>query len=187
MILSLKSVNKSIDDRLILSNISFDLNEGETICLIGPSGCGKTTCLKTINKLLDFDSGEIHFRNKNTNEINSIELRRQIGYVLQSPALFPHMTVSKNISLLPELLGWEKEETINQVNKLLALVNLDNAAYKNRYPHELSGGQQQRVSIARAMSVNASLLLMDEPFSALDPITKNQIQNEFIKLKKKGE
>jgi osmoprotectant transport system ATP-binding protein len=167
-----------------VKSISFQLQEGETLCLIGTSGCGKTTTLKMLNRLLEPSSGEIFILGKNILEQEEIQVRRKIGYVIQGGGLFPHWTVSRNISLIPYLEKWPEEKIKARVDELLKLVELEPDKFRDRYPSELSGGQQQRVGIARAMAADPPVILLDEPFSALDPITRGQMQAEFIRLKK---
>ena len=161
------------------------MNEGETLSIIGTSGSGKSTILRTLNRLIPTTSGEIEFRGKNIMDIPVIELRRQIGYVLQEPALFPHWTTEKNIELVPRLVGWSKEKIAERVQELLELMQLPYKTYGARYPSELSGGEKQRIGIARALAAKPDLVLFDEPFSALDPITRADLQQEILRLKQK--
>ncbi|MBC7474204.1 MAG: ATP-binding cassette domain-containing protein [Candidatus Sericytochromatia bacterium] len=183
--ITVKNLTKTFEGNVTAVNlISFELLEGETLCMIGTSGCGKTTTLKMLNRLLEPTSGEIFILGKNILEQDQIEVRRKIGYVIQGGGLFPHWTVAKNIGLVPSLQNWDKEKMSARVDELLNLVELEPAKFKNRYPAELSGGQQQRVGIARAMASDPPVILLDEPFSALDPITRAQMQTEFIRLKK---
>jgi osmoprotectant transport system ATP-binding protein len=166
---------------------SFDLHveRGEFVCLIGPSGCGKTTTMKMINRLNEPTSGVIKVNGKDIMQMNEVELRRGIGYVIQQIGLFPHMTIAQNVELVPKLLGWDADRRRKRVDELLPLVGLDPAKFRDRYPKELSGGQQQRIGIIRAMAAQPDLILMDEPFSALDPITRESLQDEFKKLQMK--
>jgi len=150
---------------------------------MGTSGSGKSTLLRTLNRLIPFSEGKIEFRGQDIMDIPDIELRRQIGYVLQQPALFPHWNTEKNIGLVPRLLNWPKEKTASRVKELLELMQMPYKKYGNRYPSELSGGEQQRVGIARALAAKPKLILYDEPFSALDPITKTDLQQEVLRLK----
>lgn len=178
------NISKVFGNTTAVKSVSFELKEGETLCMIGTSGCGKTTTLKMLNRLLEPSSGEIFILGKNILEQDEIEVRRKIGYVIQGGGLFPHWDISKNIALIPNLEKWDKSKTQNRVNELLKLVELDPEKFAKRFPAELSGGQQQRVGIARALAVDPPVILLDEPFSALDPVTRIQLQNEFIRLKK---
>lgn len=182
--IKVNQLSKTFGDITAVKSVSFELLEGETLCMIGTSGCGKTTTLKMLNRLLEPSGGEIFILGKNILEQNQIQVRRKIGYVIQGGGLFPHWTIERNISLIPDLEKWDKSKTKKRVEELLKLVELDPDKFRNRYPAELSGGQQQRVGIARAMAVDPPVILLDEPFSALDPITRIQLQNEFIRLKK---
>lgn len=177
-----RGVKKAFKDKVILENINLTINEGELVVFIGPSGCGKTTTLKMINKLINITSGEILINGKNITEEDTIKLRRKMGYVIQQTGLFPHMTVGENIGLIPNLEKWSEEEIQKRTYELLELVGLSPEEYIDKYPNELSGGQQQRVGIARAFTMNPEIILMDEPFSALDPITRNQLQDEIYNI-----
>lgn len=168
-----------------MDDVCFKVNEGETLCVIGTSGSGKSTLLRTLNRLIPINGGKIEFRGQNILDIPAIQLRRQIGYVLQQPALFPHWTTEKNIGLVPRLLDWPKEKIAFRIKQLLELMHMPYDIYGKRYPSELSGGEQQRIGIARALAANPDLVLYDEPFSALDPITRTDLQQEVIRLKKK--
>lgn len=168
-----------------MDDVSFTVNEGETLSIIGTSGSGKSTLLRTLNRLISTTHGKIEFRGKNIMDIPVIELRRQIGYVLQEPALFPHWTTEKNIELVPRLLGWSKEKIAERVQELMELMQLPYKTYGTRYPSELSGGEKQRIGIARALAAKPDLVLFDEPFSALDPITRADLQQEVLRLKQK--
>lgn len=158
---------------------------GETVALIGASGCGKTTTLKMINRLIEPTSGTILVSDKDIQSLPVLELRRSLGYVIQQVGLFPHMTVAANIAIVPQLLGWEKKRIAERVDELLTLVHLPPDQYRNRRPAELSGGQQQRVGVARALAADPPILLMDEPFGALDPITRASLQNEVLEIQRK--
>lgn len=178
-----KNITKKIGSKTILNNINLTIEKGSLVVLIGSSGCGKTTSLKMINKLITPTSGEIYIDNVPISKINTIELRRGIGYVIQNTGLFPHMTISENISLIPTLKNVSSKEEIEaKTVDLLNLVGLPPEDYLNKYPNELSGGQQQRVGVARAFAADADVILMDEPFSALDPITRNSLQEELFSL-----
>ena len=166
-------------------NLNLEVEEGEICVFVGPSGCGKTTTLKMINRLIEPSSGNIYINGVNTAAQKKSELRRKIGYVIQEIGLFPHMTVKENIATVPLLLKWEQKKIDERVMELLELIGLDAAANIDKYPHELSGGQQQRVGVARAMAADPPIMLMDEPFGAVDPITRADLQNEFLRLQKK--
>lgn len=171
-------------DRLAVDDCSLTVDDGEFIVLLGPSGCGKTTLLKMVNRLYDPSSGTIYLDDQDIQQANVTQLRRQIGYVIQQVGLFPHMTVAQNIRVVPELLGWEKSRMSERVDELLALVDLPPAQYRDRYPSQLSGGQQQRVGVARALAGDPDLILMDEPFGAVDAITRASLQDEMLKLQR---
>ncbi|WP_303837260.1 ABC transporter ATP-binding protein [Evansella sp. LMS18] len=176
-------VNKYFDDGVqAVKDLSFTVNEGEFFVLIGPSGCGKTTTLKMINRLISPSDGTIKINEKNIEETDIKRLRWNIGYVLQQIALFPHMTIEENIAVVPELKKWDKKRIRNRVNELLNMVGLDPDTYRDRKPAELSGGQQQRVGVVRALAGDPDIILMDEPFSALDPISREQLQKDIRKL-----
>ena len=181
--IQLKRINKVYDDGFqALKGIDLTFEEGKINVLIGPSGCGKTTTMKLLNRLTDFTDGEIMIDGKNIKEMNPIELRRQMGYVIQNIGLFPHMTIFDNVATVPKLLKWDKKRIRKRVDQLLEMVNLDPETYRDRYPSELSGGQQQRIGVIRALAAEPSTILMDEPFSALDPISREQLQDELIRL-----
>ncbi|PTQ81623.1 osmoprotectant transport system ATP-binding protein [Trichococcus patagoniensis] len=170
--------SKAVDD------ISFAIKEGEFITVLGSSGSGKTTILKMINRLIREDSGNITFFGEDISEMNEVDLRREIGYVVQQIGLFPHMTVAQNIATVPELLKWDKKDIQSRIKELLALVQLDPEIFADRKPKELSGGQQQRVGVARALAANPKVMLLDEPFGAVDAITRLQLQKELQKIHK---
>lgn len=183
VIICFENVNKRYGKTNALIDFNLDIKKGEFITIIGSSGCGKTTALKMINGLIFPDSGKIYINNKNISEINQIKLRRNIGYSIQGTGLFPHMTVLKNISYVPSLSNmWKKKEIIENVENLLNIVGLD-ISIQNRYPDELSGGQKQRVGIARALAAKPEILLMDEPFGAVDEITRKVLQDEILRIK----
>ncbi|HEX5703829.1 MAG TPA: ATP-binding cassette domain-containing protein [Pyrinomonadaceae bacterium] len=167
----------------IIDRLSFSVQSGETLVLLGESGCGKTTTLRLVNRLLTPTSGEVVVDGKPTIEWDVIRLRRRTGYVIQEAGLFPHFTVAENVALVPSLENWEKDRTRDRVEELLTLVGLEPARFGDRYPRELSGGQRQRVGVARALAADPPLLLMDEPFGALDPLTRASLQKEFAQLK----
>ncbi|HEM2829885.1 ABC transporter ATP-binding protein [Streptococcus suis] len=166
----------------ILKNLTFDIQEGEFFVLIGPSGSGKTTTLKLINRLIEQTEGEVFFQGKRLKDFDLRDLRLETGYVLQQIALFPNMTVAENISLIPEMKGLGKEETLTRTRELLTKVGLEPDSYLDRLPKDLSGGEKQRIGILRAIIANPKVLLMDEPFSALDPISKAQLQDLIKEL-----
>ena len=165
--------------------VSFEVAEGETVTLVGLSGCGKTTTLKMINRLTEPTSGDVLVQGRNTRDWDPILLRRSIGYVIQDVGLMPHLTVAENVAVVPRLLGWPKEKTDRRVSEMLELTGLEPEEFAGRYPGKLSGGQRQRVGVARALAADPDILLMDEPFSALDPITREELQDEFIRLQKR--
>lgn len=168
----------------VLKDINLLCNDGEITVFIGPSGCGKTTTMKLINRLINPTRGQVLVDGKDTADINPVELRRGIGYVIQHVGLFPHMTIAKNVAVVPRLLKWEQSKIEPRVDELLNMVGLPPEQYRDRYPAELSGGQQQRIGVIRALAAEPNIILMDEPFSALDPISKEQLQDELIHLQK---
>ena len=172
------------DGQQLLSNISIIVQRGETLVLLGRSGAGKTTALRLINRLVDPTEGEVLIEGRRTLDWDAVALRRHVGYVIQETGLFPHYTVEKNIALVPRLAGWPDLQIRTRVQDLLGLVGLDPQVFLKRYPHELSGGQRQRVGVARALAVNPPILLMDEPFGALDPLTRAEIRAEFQELQR---
>ncbi|MET8993011.1 ATP-binding cassette domain-containing protein [Nonomuraea wenchangensis] len=167
-----------------VDNVTMDIPAGELVVFVGPSGCGKTTTMKMINRLVEPTSGEIRIGGRDVLSLNPDELRRHIGYAIQQVGLFPHLTVAQNIGLVPKLLGWPQPRIAARVEELLALVHLEPSAFHDRYPRQLSGGQQQRVGVARALAADPPVMLMDEPFGATDPITREHLQNEFVRLQK---
>ena len=166
----------------IISHLNLIVRPGETLVLLGESGCGKTTTLKLVNRLLSPTSGTVLVEGKATSDWDPIRLRRHTGYVIQEGGLFPHFTVEQNVALVPQLERWDEARVTNRVNELLALVGLDAEKFAERYPGELSGGQRQRVGVARALAAEPPLLLLDEPFGALDPLTRASLQKEFADL-----
>jgi osmoprotectant transport system ATP-binding protein len=162
--------------------LSLNIGEGEICVLIGPSGCGKTTTMRMINRMVEPDSGTIIVGGRDVTRIDPVELRRSIGYVIQQVGLFPHMTIADNIATVPQLLGWDNARIGKRVDELLERVHMDPSRDRNRYPRELSGGQKQRVGVARALAADPPVMLMDEPFGALDPITRASLQDEFLRI-----
>jgi osmoprotectant transport system ATP-binding protein len=178
-------VSKTYSDGFqAVKSMNFEIKEGELIVFIGPSGCGKTTTMKMINRLIPYTEGTISIRGNDITKENVVELRRNIGYVIQQIGLFPHYTIEENISLVPQLKGWKPARRKERAHELLKMIGLEPAQYANRYPRELSGGQLQRVGVARALAVDPEIVLMDEPFGALDPITREQLQDELLRLQK---
>ncbi|OIH99523.1 MULTISPECIES: ATP-binding cassette domain-containing protein [unclassified Curtobacterium] len=165
-----------------VDGITLEIPAGKIVMLVGPSGCGKTTTLKMINRLIEPTEGRIVVGDDDVTGIDGDELRRRMGYVIQAGGLFPHMTVAANIAIVPKMLGWSKEKIAARVDELLDLVSLDPDTYRDRYPRELSGGQQQRVGVARALAADPPVLLMDEPFGAVDPITRQRLQDELLRI-----
>lgn len=168
-------------DEPAIDNLSLKIPAGETCCLVGPSGGGKTTAMKLVNRLIELSDGDIRVDGRSIRSLDATALRRGIGYVIQQVGLFPHMTIAANMMMVPTLLGWSKERMRLRVDELLDLVRLDRG-YAKRYPAQLSGGQQQRIGLARALAADPPVMLMDEPFGALDPITRSEIQDEFLRL-----
>jgi len=165
-----------------ISELSLDVSSGEIVVLVGPSGCGKTTTMRLINRLIEPSAGRIFLDGDDVTTVNADQLRRRIGYVIQQVGLFPHMSIADNIGLIPRTLGWDKTRIRARVDELLELVGLDTATYRDRYPKQLSGGQQQRVGVARALAADPPVMLMDEPFGAIDPITRDRLQDELLGL-----
>jgi osmoprotectant transport system ATP-binding protein len=184
--LTFQDVGKTYPDGFqAVKSLSFDIERGEFIVLIGPSGCGKTTTMKMINRLIAHTEGVITIDGVDISRVNPVTLRRNIGYVIQQIGLFPHFTIEENIALVPSLKGWSRSRKKERVEELLLMIGLDPAQFAKRYPRELSGGQQQRVGVARALAADPDIVLMDEPFGALDPITREQLQEELMNLQRK--
>ena len=179
-----RNVRKYYGDQLIIQDINMKVEDGEFVVIIGPSGCGKTTAIKMLNRLLETSDGNILINGIDNKEMDLIQLRTMIGYVIQQIGLFPNMTVEENISVVPQILKWNKEKTKERVRELLSMVNMPYDSYAKKYPRQLSGGQQQRIGVLRAMAVNPPIIIMDEPFGALDPITREILQNEVKKIQK---
>jgi osmoprotectant transport system ATP-binding protein len=168
--------------RPAVDDLTLEIPEGEIVILVGPSGCGKTTTMKMINRIIEPTSGRILLGGEDVTHADPDQLRRRIGYVIQQIGLFPHMTIAQNIATVPTLLGWKAQRIAARVDELLTTVRMDPDEYRGRYPKELSGGQRQRVGVARALSADPDVMLMDEPFGAIDPITRDRLQNEFLRL-----
>ncbi|MDQ6798598.1 MAG: ATP-binding cassette domain-containing protein [Actinomycetota bacterium] len=168
--------------QVAVDSLDLEVDEGDVCVLVGPSGCGKTTTLKMINRLVEPTSGQIFIGDEDVTGIDPVLLRRRIGYVIQQVGLFPHLSVADNVATVCRLLGWDRRRTRRRVDDLLDLVGLDPSVYRDRYPHQLSGGQRQRVGVARALGVDPPVLLMDEPFGAIDPINRDRLQQEFLRL-----
>lgn len=175
------------NDNIAVKSLNLNIRDGEFFVLIGPSGCGKTTTLKMINRLVDISQGTIYINNKKISAYNIHELRWDIGYVLQQIGLFPHMTIEENIAIVPELKKWDKKKVNERITELLESVGLEPDKYRKRKPSELSGGEQQRVGVVRALAGDPKIILMDEPFSALDPISRQKLQQDIVKLQKRIE
>jgi osmoprotectant transport system ATP-binding protein len=173
------------DGRALLADLDLTVARGETLVLLGRSGSGKTTTLKLINRLLDPTDGRVLVENRPTTEWDAIRLRRRIGYIIQEIGLFPHFTIEENVAVVPRLEGWDDARIAARVRELLDVVGLDPARFAERYPRQLSGGQRQRVGVARALAADPPILLCDEPFGALDPITRREIQDEFRSLQRR--
>ncbi len=170
------------DGTVAVQELSLEVRRGEIVALVGPSGSGKTTTMKMVNRLIEPTSGQLFVDGQDVTHTDPVQLRRRIGYVIQNVGLFPHRTIEQNVAVVPELIGWPAPRRRERARELLALVGLDPAVYGGRYPHELSGGQRQRVGVARALAADPPVLLMDEPFSAVDPVTRAQLQDEFLRL-----
>ena len=179
-----KEVSKSYagSEERVVKDLSFEIPEGEICVLVGPSGCGKTTTMRMVNRLVEISSGDILIEGESVTEKSATELRRKIGYAIQGIGLFPHRTIADNVATVPKLLDWDKEQLRERTDELLDLVGLFPDDYRDRYPAELSGGQQQRVGVARAMAADPPIMLMDEPFGAVDPITRTRLQEEFLSI-----
>jgi osmoprotectant transport system ATP-binding protein len=165
-----------------VDRLCMEVPEGEICVLIGPSGCGKTTTMRMINRMIEPSSGNIELHGQDVMAMNPVELRRQVGYVIQQIGLFPHMTIAENIATVPKLLNWPKSRIDSRIDEMLDLVSMDPGLYRDRFPRELSGGQRQRVGVARALAADPPVMLMDEPFGAIDPITRGKMQDEFLKI-----
>ncbi len=183
-LIRLEHVTKSYPgvDEPAVRDLTLEVQPGEILVLVGPSGCGKSTTLRLINRMIEPTSGRIFYEGEDVTTVDPNALRRRIGYVIQQVGLFPHRTIAENVATVPRLLKWPKKRVQERVNELLDLVGMDPSVYRDRYPNELSGGQAQRVGVARALGADPDVLLMDEPFGAIDPITRDRLQNEFLRL-----
>ncbi|MDP3966785.1 MAG: ATP-binding cassette domain-containing protein [Nocardioides sp.] len=170
------------DGTVAVHDLDLEVDRGALVCLVGPSGCGKSTTLKMVNRLIEPTTGTIEIDGRDVTHEDPVELRRRIGYVIQQIGLFPHQTIATNVATVPSLLGWGRSKARERAEELLALVGLDPATYADRYPHQLSGGQRQRVGVARALAADPPVLLMDEPFGAVDPVVRGRLQDEFVRL-----
>jgi osmoprotectant transport system ATP-binding protein len=168
-----------------VNELTLEIPDGEICVLVGPSGCGKTTTMKMVNRLIEPTSGKIYVDDQDVMAMDSIQLRRSIGYVIQEIGLFPHMTINENIATVPKLLDWDEARIARRVDELLEMMDMEPFEYRDRYPRELSGGQKQRIGVARAMAADPRVMLMDEPFGAIDPITRERLQNEFLRLQRR--
>jgi osmoprotectant transport system ATP-binding protein len=184
--IALECVSKTYPHQLkpAVAELSLDVPEGAIVMLIGPSGCGKTTTLKMMNRLIEPSSGRILLDGDDVTHVNADQLRRRIGYVIQQVGLFPHLTIGDNIAVVPRMLGWDKIRVTGRVDELLDLVGMEPADFRDRYPRQLSGGQQQRVGVARGLAADPPVMLMDEPFGAIDPITRERLQDEFLEVQR---
>jgi osmoprotectant transport system ATP-binding protein len=182
--IDIEHVSKAYGDRAVVEDLSLTVPEGAFCVLLGPSGCGKSTTLRMINRLVPFDSGAIRVGGKDVSALPPEELRRRIGYAIQSIGLFPHWRVEDNIATVPRLLRWPRQRVRDRVTELLRLLRLDPDTYRGKYPHQLSGGEQQRVGVARALAGDPDLLLMDEPFAAVDPVTRAALQDEMLRIQR---
>jgi osmoprotectant transport system ATP-binding protein len=169
-------------DRPAVDHLSLEVPAGDICVLVGPSGCGKTTAMRMVNRMTEITEGDILLDGHSVKDRRPYELRRQVGYVIQQVGLFPHLTIAENIATVPKLLGWDKHRIAARIDELLDLIALDAADYRGRYPSQLSGGQRQRVGVARALAVDPPVMLMDEPFGAIDPINRSRLQNQFLRL-----
>ncbi|HML10750.1 MAG TPA: ABC transporter ATP-binding protein [Stellaceae bacterium] len=180
--IEIESVSKAYDGRAVVNDLTLSVPKGALCVLLGPSGCGKSTTLRMINRLVPFDAGTIRIDGQDVTQVEPDALRRRIGYAIQSTGLFPHWRVEDNIATVPRLLQWPRERVRDRVTELLTLLRLDPETYRGKYPHQLSGGEQQRVGVARALAADPDLLLMDEPFAAVDPVTRDALQGELKRI-----
>jgi len=178
----LDNVTKRFGDAVAVDDLSLEVDAGELCVLVGPSGCGKTTTMKMVNRLIEPTSGRVFLDGEDVTDVDPVQLRRRMGYVIQQVGLFPHQTIAENVLTVPRLLGWDKARARTRAYELLELVGLDPDTFARRYPSQISGGQRQRVGVARALAADPPVLLMDEPFGAIDPITRDRLQTEFLRL-----
>ena len=181
----LRAVSRAYGDVAVVDRLSLVIEPRDVCALVGPSGSGKTTTLRMINRLVEPTGGQVLVNGRDVAQADPIELRRGIGYVIQQVGLFPHLTIADNVAAVPKLLGWPRERIVRRVDELLGLIGLDPARVRGRYPHQLSGGERQRVGVARALAAEPPLLLMDEPFGAVDPIVRERLQDEFLRLQRR--
>jgi osmoprotectant transport system ATP-binding protein len=181
-IISFREVSKTYEGRAVLDRVSLEVREREFLAIVGPSGSGKTTLLRLVNRLIDASSGSARVEGEDVRAVDAVALRRRIGYVFQGVGLFPHMTVAENIAITPRLLGWQTPQIEARVDELIELVRLDRARHRDRFPAQLSGGEAQRVGVARALAARPRIVLMDEPFGALDPLTRDAIGRDYRRL-----
>jgi osmoprotectant transport system ATP-binding protein len=180
----IRDVRKSFGNFEVLHGVTIPIEDGQFVVLVGPSGCGKSTILRMINRLIEPTSGKIFVADDDVSKVKPVELRRRMGYVIQQVGLFPHQTIGTNVGTVPHLLGWSRDRTKARVDELLELVGLDPGTYRDRYPAQLSGGQRQRVGVARALAADPPVLLMDEPFGAIDPVNRARLQDEFLRIQR---
>lgn len=182
--IEVSGLSKQFGEQLAVNDVAFTVESGQFCMLVGTSGCGKSTLLRMINRLIEPSQGQILINGQSVTEVDPEQLRRRIGYVIQGVGLFPHKTIAQNIATVPQLLGWSNADIKNRVSELLALFKLEASTFANKYPHQLSGGEQQRVGVARALAARPELLLMDEPFGALDPLTRAHLQTELLAIQR---
>lgn len=182
--IEVSGLSKQFGEQLAVNEVAFTVESGQFCMLVGTSGCGKSTLLRMINRLIEPSQGQILINGQSVTEVAPEQLRRRIGYVIQGVGLFPHKTIAQNIATVPQLLGWSNADIKNRVSELLALFKLEASTFANKYPHQLSGGEQQRVGVARALAARPELLLMDEPFGALDPLTRAHLQTELLAIQR---